>query len=443
MVASLAQLLELMRHHGAYRIYAKRLAPNDNSKNQPYLSRDFSAMNIIPHDDVYTDDRVAAGSRRNRAKANIRFFWIDEAGRHLARHTKLILYPKYPEVRLSGFLLGCAAAPRLMATRAAGRILFLGITRDGDVLGYAADAASPITAELNAHEWETLGVLLELPLSLTSPANPKTILLDELRRIYQLHWIASQKLGKDGVKRPYAARNGGGYTLEAELGISPNGNAGPDFMGWEIKQYGVGDFTKFLPRSPVTLMTPEPTGGIYKAASLSDFMRRFGYADKNGIVDRYNFGGVYTCLKSSHATTGLRMIINGFDAESGKVTDMGGGFALVTGDGEPAATWSFTGMMKHWNEKHAQAAYIPSLYRAPPPEYAYGAQILLCERTDFILFLKAFAAGVVYYDPAIKIENASSDRPVEKSRSQFRVRHAGLTSLYHSHETVLLTDQSS
>jgi hypothetical protein len=29
--------------------------------------------------------------------------------------------------------------------------------------------------------------------------------------------------------------NCGGYTLEAELGATPNGYSEPDFMGWEIK----------------------------------------------------------------------------------------------------------------------------------------------------------------------------------------------------------------
>ena len=69
--------------------------------------------------------------------------------------------------------------------------------------------------------------------------SPKDRLLNELRRIWRLNWIASQKLAADGTKQPYAARNGGGYTLEAELGITPNGYAEPDFMGWEVKQYGV------------------------------------------------------------------------------------------------------------------------------------------------------------------------------------------------------------
>ncbi|MCH4091945.1 MvaI/BcnI family restriction endonuclease [Acetobacter sp.] len=94
--------------------------------------------------------------------------------------------------------------------------------------------------------------------------------------------------------------------------------------------------------------------------------------------------------------------------------------------------------MAHWNRKHAQAAYVPSLSRTSPPEYSYGAQVLLCEQTDFLLFLKAFSTGTVYYDPAVKIEKASSAKPDIKRRSQFRVAHAGLTQLYQKNETVLL-----
>jgi MvaI/BcnI restriction endonuclease family len=71
-------------------------------------------------------------------------------------------------------------------------------------------------------------------------------------------------------------------------------------------------------------------------------------------------------------------------------------------------------------------------------EYSYGPNVLLCEQTDFLLFLKAFSVGTVYYDPAVKIESASSAKPAIKRRSQFRVSHSDLTQLYHRHENVLL-----
>jgi hypothetical protein len=434
LVASLAQLLDLLRHHGAHRIYAKKLSANDNSKNQLYLGGGFDALNVLPHGNVFTDEAEVAGSVRDRAKASVDFYWVDAAGKHHAPNANLILYPKYPEVRMSGLLQGCRAAPsKIVGPRLEGRVMFFGVTRDGSVLGYATDAASPITAEVNAREWNTLGVFLELPLSLTQ-ASPKTILLNELRRIWQLQWIASQKLAADGTKAPYTARNGGGYTLEAELGITPNGYAEPDFMGWEVKQFGVTDFARFRPKSPVTLMTPEPTGGIYRTEGAAAFLKKFGYADQSGIEDRFNFGGRYDCKRGAHNLTGLRMSLTGYDAASGKITDMNGGLALVSAADQIAASWTFKGMMAHWNRKHAQAAYVPSLFRTPPPAYSYGAQVLLCEQTDFLLFLQAFAAGTIYYDPGIKIENASAAKPAIKRRSQFRVAHADLTRLYRQHE---------
>lgn len=439
MVASLEQLLGLMRHHGATRIYAKKLAPNDNSKNQIYLGGDFSALNIIPHGNIYTDDADVAGAIRDRAKAAVDFYWIDDAQRHHAPNTGLILYPKYPEIRMSGFLRGCQVAPaKIMRVRDEGRMLILGITPLGEVMGYAAASDDPIATELNAYDWPTVGVFLKLPLTLAHAQSPRIQLLNKLRRIWQLQWIASQKLATDGTKTSYSARNGGGYTLEAELGITPNSYAEPDFMGWEVKQYGVRDFVSFRPMSPVTLMTPEPTGGIYRTEGVVAFMKRFGYPDQAGKPDRVNFGGRYDCQRAHHALTGLRMTLTGYDEATGKITDFDGGMALIDAAEEIAASWTFKGMMAHWNRKHAQAAYVPSLFRTPPPEYSYGANVLLCEQTDFLLFLKAFAAGRIYYDPAVKVENASSGAPQIKRRSQFRVAHADLKQLYQRHEDVQL-----
>lgn len=439
MIDSLARLLALLTHHGAYRIYAKRLSPNDNSKNQVYLGGGFAALNVLPHGEIYVDVSSRGGSKQDRPKAALRFSWINENGKHPAPDANLILYPDYPEVRMSGFLRGCRSAPNtLMTVRDEGRILFFGVTRAGEVLGFVTDGGNPISNQVNAQTWPTLGVFLELPLSLDAPVDPKSTLLAHLSRIHDLHWIGSQKLGRTGAKQSYVARNGGGYTLEAELGVQPNGYAEPDFMGWEVKQYGVRDFVRFAPKSAVTLLTPEPTGGFYKDRSAEKFVERFGYVDKNGKPDRVNFGGIYSCPKAEHAVTGLRMTLNGFDACTGKITDIDGGLALITKDGEEAATWSFSGLMAHWNRKHAQAAYVPSLFRTPPPEYRYGPQVLLCEQTDFILFLKAFAAGKVYYDPALKLEKSASGKSVLHRRSQFRIQHSNLNQMYHHHEVVSL-----
>ena len=73
---SISQLMELMRSHGARLFYAKKLSPNDNSKNQIYLGGDFCALNIIPYHEIVTDPSPQSGSKRDRLKAKINFFWI-------------------------------------------------------------------------------------------------------------------------------------------------------------------------------------------------------------------------------------------------------------------------------------------------------------------------------------------------------------------------------
>lgn len=321
-----------------------------------------------------------------------------------------------------------------MRVRDEGRALFLGITRDGQVLAHAAAAGSPLANALQAATGlEAAGVFLEIPVE-PETGSTRQRLLEALAGIYAKYWIPSQKLGADGIARPYAARNGGGYTLEAELGITPNGYSEPDFLGWEIKQYGVADFESCRPKSPVTLLTPEPTGGFYREQGVEAFLRRFGYADKSGKAGRVNFGGVYSNVRPYHADTGLQLRMTGYDHESGKITDMTGGIVLLDQHGETAALWQYTGIIEHWNRKHAQAAYIPSLFQTPPPVYRYGPRIQLCEQTDLILFLKAVAAGIVYYDPAIKLENVGTSGARIKRRSQFRIRHDRIGQMYHATE---------
>ena len=50
--------------------------------------------------------------------------------------------------------------------------------------------------------------------------------------------------------------------------------------------------------------------------------------------------------------------------------------------------------------------------------------------------MRAFAAGAMYCDPGIKLENASTDKPKPKKRSQFRVAAKNIAALYEMVETV-------
>lgn len=81
------------------------LAANDNSKNQIYLGGSFDVLNIFPVSDIAADD--SGDWKRTRFKTELEFYWLSQEGNsHHAPYSQLILYPRYPEVRFSGFLTG-------------------------------------------------------------------------------------------------------------------------------------------------------------------------------------------------------------------------------------------------------------------------------------------------------------------------------------------------
>ena len=438
MFDSIQKLALAMGGRGSLRLYAKRLAPNDNSKNQIYLGGGFGALNIVPHGTIETDSSENAGSVRDRAKASVNFAWITPEGSVPAPNTQLILYPKYPEVRMSGFLKGCRNGPSdVLASRDLGRVFFIGVLPNGQCFGYAAFAGHPLATELNQIlECEMAGVFLDLSNYQKGLIDTKSTLLHTLCAMSHKGWIEAKKMGSSGESSPYAARNGGGYTLEAELGISPNSHAEPDFLGWEVKQYGVTDFIKLKAKSSVTLMTPEPTGGEYRDLGVEEFMRRYGYPDKGGIVDRVNFGGIYVNGAARHADTKLALKLTGYNANTNKIEDFSGGLILVSDTGNIAAQWHFSHMIEHWNRKHAKAVYVPSAAGENPIRYRYSSAVSICEGTDFLLFVKAVSDGSVYLDPAVKMEEASSQKPVVKRRNQFRIRQDAISKLYSKFDQI-------
>ena len=182
-------------------------------------------------------------------------------------------------------------------------------------------------------------------------------------------------------------------------------------------------------------MTPEPTGGIYKTDGAEVFIRKYGYSDRTGRLDRMNFGGIHK-IDARHPLTNLEMQIIGFDIESGKIRNTNGYITLVDMDSNEAASWNFSTLLLHWNRKHNQACYVPSLTKLlPDRKYKYGNNIILGIGTDFQLFLKQMALGNIYYDPGIKLENISIN-PRIKKRSQFRIKSQYLSSLYKKNEIV-------
>jgi hypothetical protein len=426
---NLQSLLKQFTSGGCKKVFVKRLSPNDNSKNQVYLGANFDLLNIFPVSEIKA---VSAGDwKRERFISDINFSWIRSKGNPVdALTSKFILYPKYPEVRFSGFLNRCEDPPSdLMTSRDPGRLLFLGNNGSGRVLGFVASPDSSLAVEFNnLKDLTTDGVFQVLDLS--NNGDSRSDLLAEMLRIHQLGWIDSKRLNSSGQVLPCNASNCGGYTLEAELGITPNGYSEPDFLGWEMKQFGVSNFDRVNAKA-VTLMTPEPTGGVYKSQGVESFVRQYGYEDKRGRPDRLNFGGVHRA-NLIHETTKLTLVLDGFDAASGKIRDTNGAITLIDKDGNAAASWSFVSLLKHWNKKHRQACYVPSVLMKNPRKYSYSHSVLLGVGTDFGLFLKALDSQMIYYDPGIKLENASSSKPTTKRRSQFRIKSGDISTLYHN-----------
>src|SRR5690606_14167629 len=238
---NLQYLKSLLVDNGSTKIYIKKLSPNDNSKNQVYFGGSFEILNILPISEIKNEE--AGDWNKERFKASINFSWIAENGNLFpAPNAQLILYPKYPEVRFSGFLQKCQNPLSALLTQwLADRLLFISVAKNGTILGYVADPHSEIAKEFDNQQNITehgIFKVIELP----HVANNKANLINELLRIHQLGWIKSKRLDRFGNLMACEAPNCGGYTLEAELGITPNGYSEPDFLGWEVKQFGVANF---------------------------------------------------------------------------------------------------------------------------------------------------------------------------------------------------------
>ncbi|QGX41758.1 MvaI/BcnI restriction endonuclease family protein [Permianibacter aggregans] len=446
---TLQKLLRLFRDCGVNRLYVKLLSPNDNSKNQPYFGGDFSSLNIFPTGPisvVESASKKSLGEKRFIYKAPLSFRWIGPDGTiYPSPNAKLILYPQYPEVRFSGFLSNSSVdASQWMDPsrkgRVEGRILLMGVTEDGITLGYliipGAGVGDEVREAISAHS--ATGVFHELPLADDASDN-KRLLLNRLREIHLSGWIPSQRLDSRGNILACNSFNCGGYTLEAKFGITPNGFSEPDYLGWELKQYSVKSFAR-VNSQVVTLMTPEPNEGFYKERGVADFIRMFGYKDVSGKADRLNFGGIHR-FSAPASRTGLALNVHGFDHQSGKITDPNGGIVLETVHGEVAAKWAFPRLLDHWKRKHERAVYVPSIMRLEPNRsYHFGNKIKVGEQTDFCFLLSALCKGLVYYDPGIKMEGASTTKPEIKRRSQFRIRSESLGALYKHFMDVDLLD---
>jgi MvaI/BcnI restriction endonuclease family len=419
---TIAQLEARFSDLGATRIFCKHLSENDNTKQQIYLGGNFEVLSFFPFGEITAYSELSTPN----FKAPLDFFWVDIDSQEKANGAQLILYPKYPEVRLSGFLQGCKSAPSKylqpipIAERDQkdGRFLIFGTTADGKTLTHLAPEFSPLANEIAAKFLSVPpeGLFLELTVPIGSNQN-KVLVMNALREIQLRGFHNSCRRNKHGEIIPYAATNGGGYTLEALLGITPNGDAEPDYLGWEIKSYS---------SSKITLMTPEPRGGFYGKQGAKAFVERFGHDSGGGSM---YFTGLHKVGLVSEKT-GLTMQVQGFDPLSPKKMDVSGSVVLIDSNGLEAASWSFTELLSHWNRKHAFAAYVPYTAQKVPAAYKYNNPVLMCEHTDFLRYLNALCNGSIVFDPGSKVTDANTPNSKIKARSQFRINLANLNQMY-------------
>lgn len=422
---------------GCDRVYVKPLAPNDNYKNQIFVGNDLSEVSFFPSGGV----EVAAGSSKKSsfgrfiAHLKIEFEWISELGTRGAEGAQLIYYPQYPEVRLSGILRSVVDGPNELLNpkkrgREPGRLLLCGVNeslKKTFALVVSAESASAVAIRsiVGVEKHGVFSIWHVYPV----PANhSRSNLLVELCRIHNDGWIDSKRLTPTGPIS-YAALNGGGYTLEAELGVLPNGYAAPDFLGWEVKQHSVRKLSLY-PSGSVTLFTPEPDGGVYVEAGLENFIRRWGTLKAS--TGRWNFTGRHVAGRKS-SKTNLTLNVVGFKTGQAKF-ELEGSIQLVAEDGSIAASWSFRKLLDHWKRKHSNAVYVPSLKRVSSvlPQYTYGSEVHLAIGTSFVHFLEGLVTGAVFYDPGIRFTPGDSS----KKRNQFRINYRKLSILYESFDLV-------
>lgn len=445
----LSTVLSMLNDNGATEVLYKILPRNANSKNQVYLAPDLSQLGKIPSGDVtlHESTSLKGGGADAVFRASLEFYWIGQDGNgFLAPAAKLIFYPQYPEVRFSGFLKGCREAPSILYDKEkrgseAGRVIVLGVGNGRKVFALTLPPESPAAKQIQDYQpQDAYGAFFILPLSGLARSGGFEELMRQLCKIHRRSWVPSTRLDRNGVLVPCNSSNCNGNTLESLLGIRSNGYSQPDFMGWEVKARQVAHSEK-AGSSVVTLFTPEPNSGIYVEQGVEAFLRTYGYPDTLGRADRVNFGGVYRASDAAHGRTGLRLVLDGFDAASGAYVPSGAIRMLDQKDKE-AMAWSFVKLMDHWKAKHAHAAFVPAQQQLNPVrQYRYGKQILIGEGAEFRLFLASVHAGHVYYDPGIKMEAQSTDKPLIKRRSQFRVTSKNISSLYASTRLVDACDE--
>lgn len=405
-VQSIEQLQAMLRAQGVRTAYVKALAPKqDNEKNQVVLGGGLEgAANLFPARILPRSASESVSKRNSSAgqpklEAQIDLDWLDADGRRWpAPGARIIDYFQYPEIRLSGFLGRCAAPPdALRRDRQAvygQRWLILGTAGDGRVVGVVlTERDDPLARAMpDLPHLSRRSILRVLTVDAAAGSDPAQLLHEEMTAIVRAGWHWS-RINRGGVIQPFSGAQGGGYTLEALLGVAANGDKAPDRHGFEIKSFS---------GSRISLMTPTPDLGFQGERPFREFMDRYGHPAQKGDGS-LRFTGLYRA-GAPNSSTGYVLSVRGYDRRSDTFEDASHVAVELTdpSDGRLIAGWSLEKLANCWNAKHASALYIPFDSRpgAAGAEYCYEPRWLIGRGTDVWRLLRAIDAGVVFYDPA-------------------------------------------
>jgi hypothetical protein len=455
---SLKSLIAEFAELGVVRVLVKELAPNDNSKNQIYIGRGFETLNLIPVKNVAPKE-----PRKNEKpvnfKAKLDWTWLSVRKRFVAPRAQLILYPAYPEVRISGFLDECdldEPTSALMSARTAGRVLFIGVADRTKIYAHAAGRGSRVVSDWkllkkNTSDWRIdwhdvrSWKLNEVPL-LEGPggffrfelidkkltAGCIRAVLKKLQCIHRAGWHDAKRLEPSGQTVVARGKNAGGNTLECLFGIPSNPSKEPDYQGWELKNLDAQS-------DRLTLTTPEPKSGYYKEQGVVAFVEKFGYPDEKK-KNRRNFASPHLFSQLNEKTK-LTLSVDGYSVRKKKITNHDGGIVLKTRRGTIAAKWNFSDLMFDWNRKHSRVVVVPSSSALfDGRKYNFLQNVAIAERSDFLRFLQSLTTKKVYFDPGTNVIYSRGRRAKPHRRNQFRAKPKDLDKLYRVFRWVNICD---
>jgi len=472
-----SKIAETLRQHGVTTAILKLLPKNANDKNQIYIASDFGVLFDLFSMTFSERGAGVSKKKRSQASAGVReriiteavfdsFFWRRADGVLCpVKHMKAIIYPQYPEARLSGFLTVDNVMPKSLTVGSTKkdpdmkRLLVLGMREGGECVGIVfTEVSAELEAEvkrLPSSPRASACKILKIRFEESSIAK----VLSRMRTVVSRP-LPGCRLDSAGVTHPFTGTQVCGYTLEHALEIPSNAAKDGDLFGVELKVH----------TSPkLTLFTPEPDFGLY-AEDFPGFMKTYGYADSDGD---WRLTGIHragvTCQK-----TGLTLMVSEYrlDEEGQWIVDADGEkcrfpydestslsakadalqVVLLDASNTVAAGWSFGRLMNNWGVKHNEAVYVTAtkerstdnLLRAQGYEFdvTFKPLVMVCRKTSAEHLFKAINDGVVFLDPAPKLH--ATDPSKNKRRSQWRLNNIlrDAERLYESVEVVDLEDPS-